>query len=222
MVSLYKIISALLSYPTDDLQRGAAEIAGIMLQSDGLSAETRRALVGLALDLSGRDLIEAQERYVDLFDRSRSLSLHLFEHVYGESRDRGQAMVDLRERYRAAGLDIASNELPDYLPLLLEYLSQRPEEEARHLLGEAAHVLRAMQERLSERGSVYAPIFAALEELGQREPQAEELEAMRRASLDDPSDLAALDRVWQETEVQFGPGGFDETGCPAARPAARV
>ncbi|GAA0572903.1 nitrate reductase molybdenum cofactor assembly chaperone [Rhizomicrobium electricum] len=222
MASSYKLLSALLSYPTEDLQAGAAEIAGIALQTMGLSETVRRGLVGLALDLSGRDLIDSQARYVDLFDRSRSLSLHLFEHVYGESRDRGQAMVNLRQRYRDAGLDIASNELPDYLPLLLEFLSQRPEEEARQLLGDAAHVLRALRERLHERGSVYAPVFAALEELGQREPEADQLAAMRKAEIDDPSDLAALDRVWQETEVQFGPGGFGETGCPSARPAARV
>jgi nitrate reductase delta subunit len=149
------------------------------------------------------------------------LSLHLFEHVYGESRDRGQAMVNLRERYRAAGLDIASNELPDYLPLLLEFLAQCPDTEARQLLGEAAHVLRVLQERLASRGSIYAPVFAALEELGQREPEAKQLAEMRNAEVDDPSDLAALDRVWQETEVQFGPGGFGETAC-AARPAARA
>jgi nitrate reductase delta subunit len=222
MASSYKLLSALLSYPTEDLQAGAAEIAGIALQTMSLSETVRRGLAGLALDLSGRDLIDSQARYVDLFDRSRSLSLHLFEHVYGESRDRGQAMVDLRQRYRDAGLDIASNELPDYLPLLLEFLSQRPEEEARQLLGDAAHVLRALRERLQERGSVYAPVFAALEELGQREPEADQLAAMRKAEIDDPSDLAALDRVWQETEVQFGPGGFGETECPSARPAARV
>jgi nitrate reductase delta subunit len=218
----YKLLSALLSYPTEELQADAAEIAGMLVRAEGVSAPVRRGLAGLALDLSGRDLIDSQARYVDLFDRSRALSLHLFEHVYGESRDRGQAMVTLRERYRDAGLDIAGNELPDYLPLLLEFLSQRPDEEARQLLGDAAHVLRALRERLDERGSVYAPVFAALEELGQRAPDAEQLAAMRKAEIDDPSDLVALDRVWQETEVQFGPNGFGETGCPSARPAARV
>jgi nitrate reductase delta subunit len=222
MASPYKVLSALLSYPTEDLQADAAEIAGLVRQTEELSEPVRQGLAELVLDLSNADLIDSQSRYVDLFDRSRSLSLHLFEHVYGESRDRGQAMVDLRQRYRDAGLDIASNELPDYLPLLLEFLAQRPDEEARQLLGDAAHVLRALRERLDERGNIYAPVFAALEELGQRAPDAEQLAAMRSAKIDDPSDLAALDRVWQETEVQFGPNGFGETECPSARPAARV
>ena len=94
MVSLYKILSALLSYPTEELQDAALEIAGALQRDSMLSRPARLGLTGLALDLAGSDLIDAQARYVDLFDRSRSLSLHLYEHCYGESRDRGQAMVN--------------------------------------------------------------------------------------------------------------------------------
>lgn len=222
MASIYKLLSLLLSYPSEDLTDSAAEISGALLRAEALSRPARRALVGLALDLGRRDLIDAQSRYVDLFDRSRSLSLHLFEHVYGESRDRGQAMVDLRERYRAAGLDVATNELPDYLPLLLEFLSLRPAAEAQALLGEAAHVLRVLQERLTSRGSVYAAVFAALEELGRQEPDPKQLAELRQTKVDDPGDLAALDRAWQETEVLFGPGGLSESGCAMAAPRQRT
>lgn len=217
MAPLIKALSVLLSYPSEEMQAAAAEIAEVVRQTT-LSAPLRQALVALALDLESGDLIDLQSRYGDLFDRSRSLSLHLFEHSYGESRDRGQAMVNLRERYRAAGADIATNELPDYLPLLLEFLSLRPEVEAKVLLGEAAPVLRVLQERLTERGSVYAAVFAALETLAQQEPDPKQLAELRQAIAEDPDDLVALDRAWQETEVLFGPGGLSQSDCPALRP----
>ena len=217
MAPLIKALSALLSYPSEELQAAAAEIAEVVRETT-LSAPLRQALMVLALDLESGDLIDLQSRYGDLFDRSRSLSLHLFEHSYGESRDRGQAMVNLRERYRAAGADIATNELPDYLPLLLEFLSLRPEAETKVLLGEAAPVLRVLQERLAARGSVYAAVFAALEALGQQEPDPKQLAELRQVAAEDPDDLAALDRAWQETEVLFGPGGLSESDCPAVRP----
>jgi nitrate reductase delta subunit len=221
MVSIYKVLSALLAYPSEALQEAALEIADALQQDKALSRQVRLGLTGLALDLSGSDLIDAQARYVDLFDRSRSLSLHLFEHVYGESRDRGQAMVALRERYREAGLDIASNELPDFLPLLLEFLSERPQSEAQQMLGEAAHVLRVLQERLAARDSIYAPVFAALEELGRQEPDGKQLAELRAIAPDDPNDLVAIDRSWQESEVLFGPGAA-ETGCPTAGPRPKA
>src|SRR5207244_13070491 len=94
------------------------------------------------------DLYDLQERYVLLFDRTRSLSLHLFEHVHGESRDRGQAMIDLKNQYENAGLEISATELPDFVPLFLEFLSTRPRADAYELLGQPAHILSAMAERL--------------------------------------------------------------------------
>ena len=69
--------------------------------------------------------LEAQAKYDSLFERGRSLSLWLFEHVHGESRDRGQAMVDLMAQYDMAGFEINAKELPDYLPMYLEFLSHQ-------------------------------------------------------------------------------------------------
>ena len=108
-------------------------------------------LVRLIDEIAGADLLDAQERYVGLFDQSRSLSLHLFEHVHGESRDRGQAMIDLRGLYEGAGLSIAAAEPPDYLPMLLEFLSTRPLEQARELLGQTSHIVAAIAQRLRKR-----------------------------------------------------------------------
>jgi len=136
--------------------------------------------------------------------------------VHGESRDRGPAMVALRDRYRAKGFDIAANELPDYLPLYLEFLSLCSAEEARAALAEAAHVLRAIGERLTARECPYAAVFEALEALSRATPDATLLDELRALQAGGPDDLAALDQAWEEAEVRFGPGEA-AGGCPRAR-----
>ena len=123
-----------------------------MLDAEKLvPAASRGAVDGLIEEIAAGDLYDLQERYGLLFDRSKTLALHLFEHVHGESRDRGQAMVDLKAMYENAGLVIAANELPDYVPLFLEFLSTQPLAEARELLGQTAHILAALAERLGRR-----------------------------------------------------------------------
>lgn len=214
MIATYKVLSAALSYPTAELQRHARQLL-MALNAERLLPARHRAAVGLLIeDVAAADLLEAQSRYVDLFDRTRSLSLHLFEHVHGESRDRGQAMVSLLERYRQAGLDVAEQELPDYIPLFLEFLSTLSPGEARSNLAEPAHILAALGERLRKRDSVYGAVLEALVTLSQVAPDQEALDALRQIPSDDPSDLAALDRVWEETEVRFGPGDAATDGCP--------
>ena len=119
-------------------------------------------MVSLAEDIAGMDLFDTQERYVWLFDRTRSLSLHLFEHVHGESRDRGQAMVDLAQHYEQNGFVISTRELPDFLPLFLEFLSVIPVEDARQLLDDPIEIIATLDERLRKRKSAYRVVFQAL------------------------------------------------------------
>lgn len=214
MANTFKALSALLSYPTTEIKTAAEEIRGV-IRGEGLApAWAARRLDPLIDELAALDIYELQARYVFLFDRTRSLSLHLFEHVHGESRDRGQAMVDLKTLYERAGLDIAENELPDYLPLFLEFLSTRPAGEARALLAEPAVVLAALRERLEKRKSPYAAVFAALEAIAGAAPQGAALDELRRAPDDDPNDLVALDAAWEEAAVTFGPSA--DQGCPKA------
>ncbi len=214
MIATYKVLSAALSYPTVEFQAAASELIYAMNAEELLPVAHRAAVGALIRDIAGTDLLDAQSRYVDLFDRTRSLSLHLFEHVHGESRDRGQAMVSLLERYRQAGLDVAGSELPDFIPLFLEFLSTLSAVEARATLAEPVHILAALGERLRKRGSGYAAVFDALVSLSQIEPSNEILNELREAKVEDPSDLVALDRAWEETEVRFGPGDAAADGCP--------
>ena len=149
----FKALGALLSYPESPLIDALPEIRAV-IADEALLPKARQAALGeLMDDMAQTELMAQQERYVELFDRLRSLSLHLFEHVHGESRDRGQAMVDLSAMYARQGLVLADNELPDYLPALLEFLSRLPLKEAKTLLKDAAHIFEAIASRLARRGS---------------------------------------------------------------------
>ncbi|HUJ73963.1 MAG TPA: nitrate reductase molybdenum cofactor assembly chaperone, partial [bacterium] len=123
------------------------------------------------------DIYDLQARYVELFDQNRALSLHLFEHVHGESRDRGEAMVSLMERYTENGLSLAGNELPDFLPVFLEFLSQLPADEARQELADPRAVIAVLSRRLQKRESPYAAVLGALEHLGAERASATDVEA---------------------------------------------
>ncbi len=210
-----KAISALLSYPTTDLQAAKAELIEALQQGNLLQAEQISAMSTLIEDIAAGDIYELQETYVALFDRSRTLSLNLFEHVHGESRDRGGAMVNLLENYRAAGFEPETSELPDHLPVLLEFLAMRPIEEAREVLADAAHILEGIQVRLNRRESQYAPIFAALVHISNTKPDQAALAELLSVKDDDPTDLEALDEVWEESEVTFAPD--PNAGCPQVR-----
>lgn len=219
MARTYRALAVLLSYPT-------AETAALMpsamqtLAADGIVPPMLvRRLAPLAKELTQDDLYDVQSRYVDLFDRTRSLSLQLYEHVHGESRDRGQAMVELLKLYSSRGLELTAKELPDHLPVFLEFLSQCPADEAAALLGQAAHVIEALRERLKKRQSSYAAVFDALVALVDKDRNAEALKALLQEPEDNPNDLEALDRAWAEEQVTFGP---DTVDCPKAALLSRV
>lgn len=210
----FKALSALLTYPVDELQEAIPAIRTVL--GEGLLTQASiTALEPLLSSLETGDLYDLQERYVLLFDRSRTLSLNLFEHIHGESRDRGGAMVDLLETYRAGGFDLAGTELPDHLPVLLEFLSLRPLAEAREILADAGHILVALNERLARRETVYAPVLEALVALSAADATTEEAQALLSLQDDNPEDLAALDAVWEEAQVTFGPD--PNAGCPVSR-----
>jgi len=213
MTITYKALSALLAYPTPDLVAALPEILAIVDREPRLKRTQRDALHALAGRLATGDLIDLQEAYVALFDRGRTTSLHLFEHVHGDSRDRGPAMVDLTAVYARAGFVLAGGELPDYLPAVLEFLAQRPEAEAVEMLGDCAHILRAIGEALVARGGGYDAVFAALLAMA-GEPGL----AAR------PSQPAAkekpIDEEWIEEPVVFGPAAG--AGCGAGQPQTAV
>ena len=201
----YKALSALLTYPTAELQGACGEIRSTLHQEGLVPAHALPALDRLIGELASLDLYEVQERYGLLFDRSRSLSLHLFEHVHGDGRKRGPAMIQLRQRYRAAGMEPQSDELPDHLPLVLEYLSCRDLAETRAMLRETAHILRRIGDALQGRQSPYAAVMAALLAL------AGEKGLDAAPTPPEPEDF---DRTWEETPA-FAP---PEPGAP--EPAA--
>ena len=210
----WRAIAALLQYPGAELAGAAGEIAAAVRDEGLLSHGGVAAVERLAARLAIADLLAAQETYVGLFDRSRGLSLHLFEHIHGESRDRGQAMVNLAQHYESRGYGIDGNELPDYLPLFLEFLSLTDPREAADLLADVAHILAAIRIRLERRGSDYAGLFLALEELAARKPDRAAVEGLLEADKSPEAEAAELDKEWEEAPAFAGAG---DDGCPAAR-----
>ena len=209
----FKVLSALLSYPTEALIEAAPEFMAVLNSEKLVPAANRGAVEVLIGEIAAGDVYDLQERYGLLFDRSKTLALHMFEHVHGESRDRGQAMVDLKAMYENAGLMIAANELPDYVPLFLEFLATQPFAAARELLGQTAHIFAALAERLGRRESGYKAIFDALVAIAAEAPRRDIVDELLKVPDTDPMDLVALDAAWEEEEVRFGPGAQGQGAC---------
>jgi nitrate reductase delta subunit len=194
---VFKAFSAMLSYPSEDMRRALPEIAEIVRTAPLLDPPRRDDLLALIDELGDGDLLAVEERYVDLFDRGRALSLHLFEHLHGESRDRGEAMVELKRLYEQAGFDLTARELPDYLPVVLEYLSCRDLPEARDMLVDCAHILATIGRSLVARRSRYAAVLQALLVIaGERPIEVDKVPPVRER-------METLDREWAE-QPAFG------------------
>jgi nitrate reductase delta subunit len=214
----FKVLSALLIYPEQEVVDGLDEMAAILDREKLLPGAVMTDLRALMGELGATELMEAQGRYISLFDQSRSLSLHLFEHIHGESRDRGQAMVDLLAHYRSKDLDLTTVELPDYLPLFLEFLSMQPLEDARELLGETIDIVALLRARLEKRRSAYAAVLRAIEALAPHRIDGHALrETVDGETPDDTPE--ALDRTWEEAPVTFNDASLEQAsggGCSAA------
>ena len=196
------LLARLLDYPTAELLAAQQDVYDILHNDPNLPAVSKPSLIALADELFTNDLLDSQENYVVTFDRGRATSLLLFEHVHGESRDRGQAMVDLMNEYQQAGLEIDTRELPDYLPLFLEFLSTRESEEIFQWLGSISHILALVAERLKQRDSHYAAIFNTLVALAGEEVDWQQL-AITVAAEERDDTPEALDKVWEEEMVRF-------------------
>lgn len=202
------VISRLLEYPDAALWQHQQELREALAEGGALNLQQAAQLNNFISTLCGGDLLDAQASYSELFDRGRATSMLLFEHVHGESRDRGQAMVNLMNQYQQAGMEIDSRELPDHLPLYLEYLSQREESEARGGLQDVAPILALLAARLKQRESDYAVLFDVLLGLSQSDVAVESvsLQIADEARDDTPQ---ALDAVWEEEQVKF----VADAGC---------
>lgn len=219
-----RTLSALLGYPSAELQAAIPELRQALAREGMLPRAARRRLDPLLDRLQGDDLLELQAHYSELFDRSRSLSLHLFEHIHGDSRERGQAMIDLGDQYVARGFLLAQPELPDFIPVFIEFASCLEPKEARELMGEPAHVFAALADRLARRGTPYAAVLGAILALAGK-PDLEALSELEAKAPDD--DPAKIDEEWEEKAVTFtashdmgGPTGIVAKIRAAARTKA--
>ena len=188
-----RVMAALLDYPHAETRGYLPEMREILRSEGALSAARQAELDALIESLAGADPLETEANYVQLFDRGRATSLHLFEHVHGDSRDRGPAMIDLAQTYEKAGLYLAPGELPDYLPAVLEFVSTQPPREASAFLGEMAHIFNVLFSALQQRASPYASVLGALLELAGEKALSVKLAAEQ-----------TLDESWVEPPVFDG------------------
>jgi nitrate reductase delta subunit len=212
MMMTLRALAALLSYPSEDLKANVGQLRDAFAREQMLTNGERQRLEPLLARFERDELLDLQATYSELFDRSRSLSLHLFEHVHGDSRERGQAMIDLARQYMDSGFLLEAKELPDFIPVFLEYASCLPMQEAREMLGQPAHVFAALAERLDKRGSDYAGIFHSLVALADTKPDAAAI-----AQIDENTpkeDLPTIDEEWEEAPVSFMSSGAHEMGGP--------
>ena len=188
-----RALARLLAYPDAQLRSELAPLIAAIDEEAAVPAVRRAELRALAADLVRRDPLEVEARYVETFDRGRATSLHLFEHVHGDSRDRGPAMIDLVQTYEKAGLYLGPEELPDHLGVVLEFASTQPPALAKAFLGEVAHILNAIFSALLKRESPYAAVVAAVLELAGQKAEAVPFKADE-----------ALDEAWAEPEAFDG------------------
>lgn len=212
-MKILSILSRLIDYPNEMVYEHGTEIAELITSDEYLNNSDKANLLGFAKQRFNDSLLDWQADYDGLFERGRSLSLLIYEHIHGESRDRGQAMVNLLEQYKAAGLDIGVRELPDYIPLFLEFVGTQGRENAQGWLQDIAPILALLAVRLEKRNSNYNVLFTALVSLSGAEI---DLQALREQVKDEKRDdtKKALDKVWEEEAVTFG-GDAINGGCPS-------
>ncbi len=209
-LKILKVLSLLIDYPSNELFLGdtLADCTEIVARSTIISPKVRAQIIDLIENLIDTGSLEAQARYDGLFERGRSLSLWLFEHVHGESRDRGQAMVDLMGQYEEAGFAISVKELPDYLPLYLEFLAYQAtviddDIQIRMDIADVSHIIALLAARLEHRGSMYKGCFNALLQIAGKPLDMVE-EYQEKISKEKPDDsFEALDKEWEEEVVTF-------------------
>jgi nitrate reductase delta subunit len=210
----FKVLGLLLSYPRPEWLDHLDDFKALLLEENFLPKKQLKSLVVFIDDLKATDVFSAQEEYVSTFDRGRSHCLHLFEHIHGESRDRGQALVNLLDAYEEKGFFIDQAELPDFIPLFLEFLSLCPVNEAVALLGEPIDVMASIGTRLHKRDSSYAVLFDALVALSKVKPSQEKIQEVMEQPLEDDS-LEALDKEWEEAAAFAGQP--DQAGCGSCK-----
>jgi nitrate reductase molybdenum cofactor assembly chaperone NarJ/NarW len=212
-MQILKVIARLLDYPTEDLQHNSELLIKVTSETKYLPPELRQQINALITRHAKADIYDLQSDYDGLFERGRYLSLLIFEHVHGESRDRGQAMVDLMAMYEDRGFHLDSRQMPDYMPLFLEFLSEQDEMFAREWLADVSHILALLAERLVQKDSDFACLFQSLLVISGAKVDVTEIKQTVAKEADEDS-LEAIDKAWEDKEIRFD-DPIDGKSCSA-------
>lgn len=217
---ILRLLSRFIDYPSEQLHEHKTDFLALVANEERLPKDIKTQLSDFIEARLSMDLLDWQAEYDGLFERGRSLSLLFFEHVHGESRDRGQAMIDLIAQYKLAGLNIDVRELPDYVPLYLEFVATQPVDAQAGWLQDVAHIMALLTARLQKRENNYQAVFATVLALSGIEVELTEIhQQIADEKRDDTKE--AIDKVWEEEAVTFG-GDAVNGGCPTTqkRPSA--
>ncbi|MDP3087063.1 MAG: nitrate reductase molybdenum cofactor assembly chaperone [Methylotenera sp.] len=162
-MQIYKLLSALLDYPNQELVEHLPELQNFVVQNQEIDHAEREALQSFLSHLQSMSVTELQEDYVQTFDMTAEHSLHLTHHLFGDDKNRGPALIDLGELYKDYGVEVVTNELPDYLPLVLEFAAYMDDNESTVFLSDAKKVLGVLTENLQKAESPYAALLSIIE-----------------------------------------------------------
>lgn len=204
MLKTYRILSLLMTYPNEEIYNFLPQVNSSLKEENLLNADFITGIDTFVKFFAQQPLTFWQEHYVQLFDYSRSVSLYLFEHVHGDSKDRGQAMVDLIDLYTENGLQINRPELPDYLPVFLEFLAIQTKEKAMDYLSEIIDIVGFIHRKLDEKDNPYKYLLSAIIQLSARKPAEARIEKM----VSEMPDIS-IDEAYEEEPITFG----DENAC---------
>lgn len=207
MARTLRALARLIGYPDAELRANLPLLAEALRREGALSPERLAELEGLMAHIARQDALDAEADYVQLFDSGRRTALHLFEHVHGDSRERGPAMIDLAQTYEKAGLYLAEGEMPDDLRVVLEFTSTQPPQEASEFLGEIAQLVNVIFAALEKRHSRYASVMGALLDLAGEPARAVQV-----------PDEESLDATWSEPVAFDGCGSAQSAGSGSAQP----
>ena len=198
----YKILSTFLSYPDANLKNSINLVSGIFESEKILSQVHINQISNFILYIKKNNLLHLQESYVSIFDRQKHFSLYLFEHIHGDSKERGMAMIDLNNLYKKSNFEITQqNELPDFIPVFLEYLSLINKEKASNLIGEIISIITTLHLRLKTINSPYYIIFSILEELSEIKPDAKLIQKISNDKSFLKISHYQVDKDWEDKNV---------------------
>ena len=162
-MQVFAVISKLIDYPDSELIENLDSVIEYIKDSSEIATDEKEILMEFVSWMRSHTSIKLQETYVETFDMVPEHDLHLTHHIFGDDRQRGPALIDLSEHFKNEGLEVKEGEIPDFLPLLLEYASTLDDIKSREFLGDAKKIITIIADNLDKAKSPYSKLIRIVE-----------------------------------------------------------